>query len=74
MCNGVNRHQVSHRVLMDCDGVTGIARLGCVFEEQAADVEVGQTEGEISAADLKQVRTCGNYGSESAETLRESFG
>ena len=45
-----------------------------VFQKKAADVEVRQAEGEVAAADLKEVRTAGNEAGKFAETGDETFG
>ena len=72
--NGENRHQISHRVLMNRDDVTPIPRRRSVFKKQAADVEVCQAVGKVAAADLKQIRPSCDDGGQLAETLDESFG
>ena len=59
---------------MNRDDVTPIPRCRSVFKKQAADVEMRQAVGKVTAADLKQIRTSCDDGGQLAETLHESFG
>lgn len=59
---------------MNSQGILNMLAFDRVFQKQTADVEVSKTEGEIAAADLKEVRPVWNDFGKLAEAVDETFG